>query len=78
MGADYILVINPGASSTKIAVYRNNKSVFLKSIRHECGDLETFARTSDQLPYRFNLVLSEVEENHIPPDQVGMVIARGD
>ena len=77
MGADYILVINPGATSTKIAVYRNNQSVFLKSIRHESGELETFARTSDQLPYRLNLVLSEVEENHIPHDKVGMIIARG-
>jgi butyrate kinase len=77
MGTDYILVINPGATSTKIAVYRNNKSVFLKSIRHENGDLETFVHPADQLPYRLNLVLSEVEENHIRPDQVGMVIARG-
>jgi len=77
MGADYILVINPGASSTKIAVYRNNTSVFLKSIRHEIGDLETFAHSADQLPYRLNLVLSEVTENHIPLDQVGMIIARG-
>ena len=77
MGADYILVINPGATSTKIAVYRNNQSVFLKSIRHESGELETFARTTDQLPYRLNLVLSEVEENHIPHDKVGMIIARG-
>jgi len=77
MGADYILVINPGATSTKIAVYRNNTSVFLKGIRHDCGDLETFTNTADQLPYRLNLVLSEVKENHIPVDQVGMIIARG-
>jgi butyrate kinase len=77
MDADYILAINPGATSTKIAVYRNNKSVFLKSIRHECDQLETFESTADQLPYRLNLVLTEVVENHIPSDQVGMIIARG-
>lgn len=77
MSADYILVINPGATSTKIAVYRNNTSVFLKGIRHDSGELETFTHTADQLPYRLNLVLSEVKENHIPLDQVGMIIARG-
>ena len=77
MGADYILVINPGATSTKIAVYRNNSSIFLKGIRHEGGDLEKFAHAADQLPYRLKLVLSEVKENHIPQDQVGMIIARG-
>ena len=77
MGADFILVINPGASSTKIAVYRNNKSIFLKGIRHECGDLEKFTHTANQLTYRLNLVLREVTENHIPLDQIGMIIARG-
>jgi len=77
MGANYILAINPGATSTKIAVFRNNASVFLKSIRHDCDDLERFAKTADQLPYRLNLVLGEVKENHIPYDQVGMIIARG-
>lgn len=77
MDANYILVINPGATSTKIAVYQGNRSVFLKSIRHECSELENFSRTNDQLDYRLNLVLKEVEANHIPFDSVGVIIARG-
>jgi butyrate kinase len=77
MAADYILAINPGATSTKIAVFRNNQSVFLKSIRHECEDLESYEQTCDQLSYRLDLVLAEIKDNHIPHDQVGMIIARG-
>jgi len=77
MNANYILVINPGATSTKIAVYQGNRSVFLKTIRHDCGDLEDFSQTSDQLEYRQNLVLTEVKANHIPFDSVGVIIARG-
>ncbi len=77
MDANHILVINPGATSTKIAVYQGNRSVFLLTIRHECGELEAFSTTSDQLDYRFNLVLSEVEKNHIPFDSVGIIISRG-
>jgi len=77
MDANYILVINPGATSTKIAVYQDNRSVFLKTIRHECGDLENFSQTCDQLDYRLKLVLNEVETNHIPFDRVGVIIARG-
>jgi len=77
MDANYILVINPGATSTKIAVYQDNRSVFLKTIRHECGELEAFSQTTDQLDYRLNLVLREVEANHIPFDSVGVIIARG-
>jgi butyrate kinase len=77
MSANYILVINPGATSTKMAVYLDNRSVFLKSIRHGNSDLETFTRTTDQLEYRLQLVLTEVLENHIPFDSVGVIIARG-
>jgi len=77
MDADYILAINPGATSTKIAVYRSNKFVFLKTIRHDLDDLKPFKKTVDQLDFRMELVLTEVKENHIPFEQVGMIIARG-
>lgn len=77
MDANYILAINPGATSTKIAVYHSNKFVFLKTIRHEYDDLLIFKRTVDQLEFRMNLVLSEVRENHVSFDQIGLIVARG-
>jgi butyrate kinase len=77
MDANYILVINPGATSTKIAVYLDNRSVFLKTIRHDDGELESFSKISDQLEYRLELVLNEVRANHIPFQSVGVIIARG-
>lgn len=77
MDADYILVINPGATSTKIAVYRTNKFIFLKTIRHDHDEFSVFKKSVDQLDVRMNLVLNEVEENHIPHEQVGLIIARG-
>ncbi len=77
MDADYILAINPGATSTKIAVYRTNKFVFLKTIRHDCDELLSVKKTADQLEMRMDLILSEVRENHVPFGQVGIIIARG-
>lgn len=77
MDADYILAINPGATSTKIAVYRSNKFVFLKTIRHDSDELNSFQKTADQLEFRLDLVLVEIKENHIPFDEVGLIIARG-
>ncbi|MEN8227615.1 MAG: butyrate kinase [Bacteroidota bacterium] len=77
MDTNYILAINPGATSTKIAVYHSNKFVFLKTIRHKEDDLQAFKKTTDQLEFRMSLVIKEVEENHIPFDQIGMIIARG-
>ncbi len=77
MDADYIIAINPGATSTKIAVYRTNKFVFLKTIRHDYNELLSFKETMDQLEYRMRMVVSEVKENHIPFEQVGLIVARG-
>jgi len=77
MDADYIIAINPGATSTKIAVYHSNKFVFLKTLRHECDELTAFKSTLDQLDFRLNLVLNEVLENHVPFDKVGLILARG-
>lgn len=77
MEADYILAINPGATSTKIAVYHRNKFVFLKTIRHEEDELLNVKKSVDQLQMRMELVLSEVRENHIPFGQIGMIVARG-
>jgi len=77
MDADHILAINPGATSTKIAVYRSNKFLFLKTIRHEYDELMVIKKTVEQLEPRLNLVLAEVSENHIPFDRIGIIIARG-
>ena len=77
MDADYIVAINPGATSTKIAVTIQNKFVFLKNIRHEPEQLQVYERTADQLDFRMKLVLDEVRENHVPFEQIGLVIARG-
>ena len=77
MDANYILAINPGSTSTKIAVYQSNKFVFLKTIRHEGDDLQPFKKTTDQLEYRMSLVVKEVKENHVPFNQIGLIIARG-
>jgi butyrate kinase len=77
MEANYIVAINPGATSTKISVTLHNKFIFLKNIRHQVEQLQSFKQTSDQLEFRMGLVLQEVRENHVPFDQVGLIIARG-
>jgi len=77
MDANYILAVNPGATSTKIAAYHADRFVFLTVIRHECDDLMRFRRIVDQLDYRKELVLKEVRKNQIPFERVGMIISRG-
>ena len=71
-----ILVINPGSTSTKVAVYQNDKVQFITNIRHDVDYLSTFNKVTDQFEFRKQLVLKELEEQNIPLD-FDAVIGRG-
>ncbi len=72
-----ILAINPGSTSTKIAVYVNNRVVFLKNIKHSMGELQKFNRVSDQFEFRKNIILNELKHADIEVDQIEAVVGRG-
>ena len=52
-----ILVINPGSTSTKIAVYENETPLFVSKINHSVEELSAFPEVIDQFEFRKNLVL---------------------
>jgi len=75
---DYkILAINPGSTSTKIAVYKNNKSIFLKNIKHSADDLKGFSKIADQFEFRKEIILKELKEADIQIDRISAVVGRG-
>ena len=47
-----ILAINPGSTSTKIAVFQNLNPVFVKSINHTPEELALFDKVTDQYQFR--------------------------
>ncbi|PTL33783.1 butyrate kinase [Prevotella sp. oral taxon 376] len=62
----YILVINPGSTSTKIAVYEDVKPVMLRTIRHSVEELSHFKEATDQYEFRRDLVINELKRLEIP------------
>ena len=72
-----ILAINPGSTSTKIAVYQNAKPVFLKSILHDPQELSKYKRISDQYEFRKNIILKELKDSHIGIETIEVVVGRG-
>jgi butyrate kinase len=77
MSVKQILVIYPEVEVTKIAVYRNNSLIFLKSIRHKSEALSAFSNVIDELDYRTGLILEELNNNQINPEDIGVIMARG-
>ncbi len=65
-----ILVINPGSTSTKVALYKSEVSgkvaeVFSESISHTTKDLEKFETTAAQEPFRAKAVTDFLSKNKI-------------
>ena len=72
-----ILAINPGSTSTKIAVYVNNRAIFLKNIKHGHDELKNFKNIAEQYEYRKKIVLKELEHADIDMNKIEAVVGRG-
>ncbi len=72
-----ILSINPGATSTKVAIYEDERPVKVESIRHSPSELSSFTRTIDQLNCRKKLVLKFLKRNKITIRDLSAVVGRG-
>ena len=72
-----ILVINPGSTSTKIAVYKNRKEILLLNVRHSQDALSNFSRIIDQLDFRKDKVRQVLEQADIEIDKINIIVGRG-
>ena len=71
-----ILVINPGSTSTKMAVYDDEKPILLRNITHTAEELAPFDAITEQQDFRRQLVLDELAAADIPLE-FDAVIGRG-
>lgn len=71
------LIINPGSTSTKIAVYENENSVFEITLRHSNEELGKYSKVADQFEFRKNLIVDSLKENNISLESLDAVVGRG-
>jgi butyrate kinase len=72
-----VLAINPGSTSTKIAVYQGTEPVFLKNIKHATEELAPFPRITDQFRFRKDLIHKTLVEAEVQVDNVLAIVGRG-
>jgi len=72
-----IITINPGSTSTKIAVFNNEDCIFEKNIRHSNEELVPFAKITDQFQFRKQVVYDEIKALDLDLDKVKIVVGRG-
>ena len=71
-----IFVINPGSTSTKIALFEDDKKIWGTNVDHEAEELKKYKEIPDQLPYRMETILSELDKAGISLEGVDAFAAR--
>lgn len=72
-----ILTINPGSTSTKIALYSDKELVYKKSIKHDTKLINSFNTIYDQLDFRYESVMKTLKDANIEIDTLHAVVGRG-
>ncbi len=72
-----IFAINPGSTSTKIALIEDDKVIFTKNVSHDADKLAEFGSISAQLPYRKETIISILRENAVSLDGISACVGRG-
>lgn len=72
-----ILVINPGSTSTKVALFENEKLIFSETIIHYPFELQKFEKIWEQYEFRKSLIIELLQRYKIRREILDAVVARG-
>jgi len=78
VGKDYtVLAINPGSTSTKVAVFNNENALFTKTISHSSDEIAGFNTIADQYEFRAELIEKLLREENVDMKSIDVVVGRG-
>lgn len=72
-----IFTINPGSTSTKIALFEGDRTIFSSNVSHDAEVLKQYKEISDQFDYRKETILEEVKQAGVSLEGVDAFSARG-
>ncbi|MEG1585135.1 MAG: butyrate kinase, partial [Anaerovorax sp.] len=72
-----ILAINPGATSTKIAVYEDHKPILSKSIAHDSQRIDGFETVEEQANYRKHIIQGVLDDAKFDMNTLHIIMCRG-
>ena len=79
MSADmgFILCINPGSTSTKVAVFEGNQLLFEETLRHTAQELTPYPRIADQYGFRREVITKFLASKEFSMNKLTAVVGRG-
>lgn len=72
-----VLAINPGSTSTKIAVFEDENLIMEKTLRHSSEEIGKYGSIVEQKAFRKEIILESLVEVGINPNDLDAVVGRG-
>jgi len=72
-----VFVINPGSTSTRLALYADERPVLVRELHHPKAEIARFARIADQFRYRLAAMDAVLDEWRLDPADLDGVAGRG-
>ena len=72
-----VFAINPGSTSTKVAMFDGDQCIFSKNVAHDAAELAKYPDMTAQLPYRRDMILALLKEEGLTLDGVDVFVGRG-
>ena len=72
-----ILTINPGSTSTKIAVFENEELIYEKTLRHSSEEISKYDNISDQFKFRKDVIEEALKEANLEVQDLSAIVGRG-
>lgn len=72
-----IFIINPGSTSTKIALYEDNQEIWEHNFKHTVEELASFKTIPSQLHFRKNIILDYLNQKDLSLHEIDVIMARG-
>ncbi len=74
---EFVLVINPGSTSTKVALFKGAENIVQKNLSHSTEELDKFEKITDQFEYRKDMIIEWMTAEGYASDQLKAVVGRG-
>lgn len=72
-----IIVINPGSTSTKVALFEGSELITKETIRHKKRELSKYEKVTDQKDFRLKLIQKFIKAQKLKPEDIDAFIGRG-
>ena len=72
-----IFTVNPGSTSTKLALFEDHDKILETSVTHDASILNSFVNVNDQFWYRMDIINDFIRQNEIDLSDIDAFVGRG-